>query len=268
MAAHNARWVCTRRVSECDGYRIVRGRNEPCPLKRVCCDAWLFDFEDKWREALYEYPCTRFGDTIREISEHDDPPDRAKQRNKRREDIILAFWAEDIRAYRYEYNHRPEVIERRRIWERNRMTKTRLMAHKKAKQRYVLPCGEDCENCPYGECRYTDEEAEEIRAEIAVTAEKSRKHEKYAAHATEITAAKRDKYAADEDYREQYKTAERTRYARNKEDVCARQREKYATDPEYRAKALARYHKNKDAINARKRAARAAKKEATKNGNP
>lgn len=239
------------RPSQCEGKFFLRGRWIPCPLAPQCYDKWLHN-DGTYRETLYEFPATRIRGTIREISAQD-PGTRERDRNRRYMALRYAFYrADELRRVR-EYNARSEVKERLRERWRKRWRDAHPLRYGDAAPTATLPCGEDCENCPYEECRYSDADRDKLDAELAARkrAEKAAyKAAWHAAHADDLKARWRERYATDEAYREAAKARSHARYAEKRDDInAARRAKRAAMSPEERemknAQRRARYRQTK-----------------------
>lgn len=199
---------------------------------------------DEYKETMYQYPCTIVARTIREINDYENPFARKRERARRRTDIIMAFWGDEERARLREYASRPEVKERNAIRnERKRELRQRFAADK-AKATVVLPCGEDCDNCPYDDCIYTDEDRDKLLREHAVAAKRGyqRKWErqnpdKVRAKMTRWRSKPESRQAA-LDYAREYRQAHKDDSgwkAKHREDTRAYY-SAHKDDPEFKAK--------------------------------
>lgn len=122
--------------------------------------------------------------------------------------------------------------ERNRKW---RAKKKKDAPPEKGKERWILPCGEDCENCPFEECKYTDEKEDAL--------EREEEQEYHRRAARESYYRKKAEMEKDPELAEAYKR-------RKKEDMqrfLERKDEKMKSDPEFREQ-----EKEKARVKARK----------------
>lgn len=255
----NARWICTWHPQRCNGRRYVKGRIEDCPLAYRCLDP-------AYRVTLYEFPALRIRGNIRELVD----PAHRMQHARRYRVLIEVF---DPERHRRILDRKNELKRkyRRKAAARKLMEQAIRELEDTVRQKnrvsVTLPCGEDCANCPYDECRYTDADVDAIFAE-----ERAKKLREW-----NRTALPRKK-AWREENRDHVNALERARaarnpkvaenkrewYLRNREQQRTKQNDRYRTDPAFRqAKIEAsrrRYAEKKDEINRRLREQRAAKR--------
>lgn len=152
-ARHNpGRWVCNIRPERCNGVFRAYGQDMPCPLRDKCLAGWRntyqwtpghklagrypgMDLDADWRR--------RHGTRLAQLQRVFAPLLRRRQRT-------------------------PEQRERHAEWQR--AARRRGQVGKPVDvplHRVPLPCGEDCENCPYDACIYTDEDLDAIEAAVA-----------------------------------------------------------------------------------------------------
>lgn len=184
--------------------------------------------------------------------------------------LRYVFFRDEELARVRKYNARPEVKERRRRKEQERWRSKHPIEYGVASLTDTLPCGEDCENCPYGECQYTDRDQDQLAEEVAERkrGEKAAyKAEWYIANAEEIRAAQKERYATDADYRAAAIARSHSRYEANHEEInAARRAARAALSPEEReelnakrrAKWAALSPEEREEKNARRRAKNAA----------
>lgn len=255
----NARWICTWPARNCNGKRYLKGRIEDCPLAQRCLDP-------SYKVTLYEFPSHRVNGNIRELLD----PLQPREHTRRRYSLIKVF---DPELHRRRLDRKNELKRkyRRRAAARKLMEQAvrELEASVKSMSRVsiTLPCGEDCANCPYDECRYTDADVDAIFAE-----ERAKKLREYNRKALPRKKAWR------EENREHVNAMERARAARNpkvaenkrrwyeehREEQRTKLNNRYRDDPAFRQKkieaARRRYAEKKDEINRKLREQRAVKR--------
>lgn len=161
-ARHNpGRWVCSKRPEQCDGTFWVYSQPMACPIRAKCF----------WgRDNTYERTPgpKRQG---RFLSMDIDASWRREHGNRLA--CLQAAFAPELRKWAPTAEYKE--------------TRARKAREKRAAQRVdtpppvktILPCGEDCGNCPFDSCRYSDA-AEDDALEIARReTQRQRSREKY-----------------------------------------------------------------------------------------
>ena len=162
------RWVCVKGLDQCDGTKRIYGEKRPCPLAGKCVD----DPRNR-----YEFPLTRIGTSGR-FAEYKDL--NWNKRHAAELDTLIWCFAPEIKLERAR-KARADPAKRE---QENRRQRERAAKKRQAReeQRYLpeeeeepldkfgpgarhklLPCGEDCRNCPKGGyCKYTDPDEDEL----------------------------------------------------------------------------------------------------------
>lgn len=135
------RWVCSRQSGKCDGFFRVYGQKMKCPLWDKCRE----DLKNNYEWAYGKKTNGRFigcGD-----------PERNEEHWYRGHVLRRVFNPEHEKEEKrkYKMRHREEINQKKR----ERRARNRKESKVKEKK-VILPCGEDCENCPYPVCQYTD----------------------------------------------------------------------------------------------------------------
>lgn len=243
---NSGKWVCVRDPAKCHGRIFRAGRSVSCPLLGYCAAEKLLG-----RKWAYEYKATICHNVMLELGVAE-PGDNYERAKKRKEYIKL--FAPDL----YEDMRRKECQRVQRYYRDNREA---VLAKKR--QRYAvehppqspdprptLPCGEDCENCPYETCRYPDKDgdilydefiAQKNRIKINARKREWRKNnpEKHAAAARRYRASHKEQHRSKQrEYNRRYRQnmsdaqreQEREKYRRyresHREEINARQRER------------------------------------------
>lgn len=227
----NAKYICVRSAKKCDGFRMLNGRRVPCPLSDSCLYEYLSNPE--YRETAYDYPCSTYRGHARWLARSHD---EKMARDRRYAELNYIFGDTKQKSLERQRKHRAAEREKQGR-ERDR---PQITHRSRKKVRDVLPCGEDCENCPYDSCIYTDADMDELLRQNERARRKPVSDRYYATHRDEILARQSDRYYNNLD-------AERERHRK----TAARWRERHRETT--RQKAAARREKNRDAINARAR---------------
>lgn len=145
------RWVCSRRPGKCDGFFRVYGQKMRCPLENKCKE----DLKN-----TYEWG---YGEKINGRFIGRGEPERTEEHWYRSHVLRRVFDPEHEKEEKrkYKLRHREEINQKKR----ERRARNRKESKVKEKK-VILPCGEDCENCPYPVCQYTDiDEDNAVKAE-------------------------------------------------------------------------------------------------------
>ncbi|WP_251447025.1 hypothetical protein [Vermiculatibacterium agrestimuris] len=160
-ARHNpGRWVCNIRPERCNGIFRVYGQDMPCPLRDKCLAG---------RRNTYQW--TPGHKLAGRYPEMDLDADWHRHHGTRLAQLQQAFAPLLRRKQRT-----PEQRKLHAEWQREARRRQQVDGHAAPPLRRVpLPCGEDCENCPYDACPYTDEDLDAIEAVAA----RQRAHRSY-----------------------------------------------------------------------------------------
>lgn len=141
-----SRWVCCRRPEKCDGNFRVYGQSYPCPLREKCAAGGKNSYEWSYgRRVQGRYPLLSEHYCHRTAWWH------------RRNGLMMAFRPDYLAEKRKIDRQRHGKEYDRRQQARRKAARERARAAEEPwARRELLPCGEDCENCPWGECRYGD----------------------------------------------------------------------------------------------------------------
>lgn len=180
------RWVCVLSAAHCNGKRSVHGKVEPCPLRGRC---------GMEPPNFYEYPLTKEKGShyYRELVD----PHRTRQHQERWEDVMQGLfpdlWKTRIARNRKRSKSVQEAKDRYEEKQRQeQLVRDWWDVHDeipgqggRGARHLLLPCGEDCYNCPNGgECLYTDEDEDELvhQEKLAAQRERQRKKREEAQH--------------------------------------------------------------------------------------
>lgn len=235
----NGKWVCVVKPNMCDGKRLLNGRLVDCPLKAYCeRDA------REGRRWQYEYPCTKRYGYILETTD----PNHGRAHQKRGHVLRMVFSPEYVaqeraRRRQWDAEHRDQKREYLRRW------RAQKEPPKKIAVRATLPCGEDCENCPYDVCQYTDRAEDEI---VAVRRDRREYCKLYRQQHREQCNARNLKWQRE--HKEQRREYLRRWYKQNRAAVLEYQRQ-------YREKNLEKVREQKRRWAAKNRAEQKQRKE-------
>lgn len=183
------RWICTLQPGQCGGIFRVYGQDMACPLWERC------------REDANRYEYSLGPKVSGRYMSLDTDMEHRQRHGKRLSDLRAAFCPR-------RYERTDEQRERHARYVRERRRKQReAMAPPPEPERIYLPCGEDCANCPWEACRYTDEDkdslllADKRERERRRAADKHRRERErmasdpaYAAHMRELAQARMQRY--------------------------------------------------------------------------
>lgn len=134
-----SRWVCCKRPEKCNGNFRVYGQNYPCLLREKCKNGTKNDYE--WSYGARKrgrYPL---------LAEHFNH--RAVW-DDRRNGLMTAFCGDYLAKKRKISRKRNGKEYDRRANEKKAARRALERAQEPPKS--VLPCGEDCFNCPWEDC--------------------------------------------------------------------------------------------------------------------
>lgn len=164
------RYICQKPRSKCKGEFKQCGEWKPCPLRRACLAC-----EDEQGQLERFWPFGKYGKLLIQS----EPGWNRKHSDKLRE-LKWAFVPEVMKTYYGQYlqENRDRIQQNRRIWEglRKAMEKPEVVTEPdrgdqtaefgQGARHLLLPCGEDCRNCPLpggpAECPYTDEDEDRL----------------------------------------------------------------------------------------------------------
>lgn len=138
-----ARWVCCKRPEKCDGTFRVYAQSFPCPLHEKCKQGLKNQYE--WS---YGY---RYRGRYQLLSEHFG---HKFAWDSRRNDLMRAFRPDYLAEKRKINRQRHGAEQDRRANAKKAAARAQRRAEPSADwaRRGLLPCGEDCGNCPFGDC--------------------------------------------------------------------------------------------------------------------
>lgn len=182
------KWVCTKTFRVCKGTIYLHGEVVDCPLMPYCAADEILG-----RRWEFEFPCHKKSGSILELTD----PDHGKEHLRRfcalRKVFATPEQQQRIREQRDRYN------EYRRA-KRHAQREAAPPKVSEMKARETLPCGEDCENCPYDECRYPDYDIEEVLRERQKSEKKERRRqydrEYRVEHKKELSRKNAERWAA------------------------------------------------------------------------
>lgn len=259
MRYNPTRWVCQTKAVYCDGFFYAHSRKIPCPLREKCHG---YD-----RQLEYFYPQKAKNErTIK------NPPDLAWQK-QHRYNLCRIRQAFSTPEERHEAAMRSK--EYHHLWYLSHKPKRPPPSPKPREEVPLPPCGWACQEddgiCPYDdECRYPDWEEEQLER-LKAEREKARMDRH---HAKERERMRTDpEFRAKRNaYKNAWKRAKRAsetpeeRAARLAKDAAYRARKKDEETQEQREHRLGQrnkwYAEHSDAVNAKRREAYRAKKEA------
>lgn len=140
MNYNPTRWVCQFPAERCNGIFYVYSESRPCPLAHKCLHT------HRRTPLEYRYPQKHPNQRVLSLSD----PQRYLEHAKRSCDLRRTFLqGEDHPSRRYYNKHREYMLQ----LSRNQY----LAKKKKVVGGELLPCGNDCANCPYDDgCHYED----------------------------------------------------------------------------------------------------------------
>lgn len=155
------RWICNKRPEKCDGSFRVYGQDMKCPIRARCF----------WgRRNTYQWtPGSKTWGWYLDLATED----REAIHGRRRAQLRDAFCREEEleAGRRYREAHREELAARDRLRRKREAPPPAVKT--------TLPCGEDCENCPYDACLYTDRDTDQLEADAAKERARRQSREKY-----------------------------------------------------------------------------------------
>lgn len=174
---HNpGRWVCNTKPEKCGGIYRVYGQDMPCPLRAKCYWGGKNTYEWTWgRKEWGRYP------------EMDIDIAWAREHGTRLAQLQQVFAPHLRRKQRTSEQRERDTESQRRS--RRKKAASNFQTFGNLMRRQPLPCGEDCENCPYDECMYTDQDldaAEKVTTHKRVKYDPEKRKEQYERHKTRM----------------------------------------------------------------------------------